>query len=306
MASRNSHNGGPPLAFTAKVKLERIQHIVERTDLTSAQKCVGIGIVVSADKEWVAEVKTAQLQTMASVKDKETVFKATKKLAEIELIAKAHAKGQSGRYNILPPQIIEAVMEALDELQSSRVKPDGVSNPAPPTSPVGFDRPSPEKPVGFDRTSPVQSDQPSCAPIRARLETPSGLLKPKKVEDKSPFIPQSDDERVTFENGRLELRNGLKQFWLDKFGDPELLELALIQAAGYVQPNSTKPLEAQVSAQLARKVATKRDQDARYAKAVKANSAKTAGETEGESRSERWARKLQQIAAEDTGKGSVK
>jgi hypothetical protein len=111
----------------------------------------------------------------------------------------------------------------------------------------------------------------SRAPIRARLETPSGLLKPKKLEEKSPFYPQSDGERVTFENGRLELKNGLRQFWLEQFGDEQLLNLAVIQAAGYVQPNSMKPLEAQVSAQLARKVADMREKDARYAKAVKDN-----------------------------------
>jgi hypothetical protein len=46
----------------------------------------------------------------------------------------------------------------------------------------------------------------SHAPIRAQFETPSGLLKPKKLEEKSPFIPQDDEPRVTFENGRLELK----------------------------------------------------------------------------------------------------
>jgi hypothetical protein len=276
------HNGGPPLAFTAKVKLERIQHIVERSDLTSAQKCVGIGIVVSADKEWTADVRTGQLMSMASVKDKETVFKATKKLADIELIAKAHSKGQSGRYNILPPQIIEAVMEALDELQSGRVKPDGLSDPVPTSHPVGSDRPSPTEPVGFNRPSPVQSDQSS----RAYIELPSEVLKPKKVEEKYPPYPQSDDQRIAFDNGRLVLFNGLRQFWLEEFGgDAKRLDLALIEAAGAVQPNNrVKPLESQVGALLARKVADKRDKDERYAKAVNANAKAPAGRQPAEDR----------------------
>jgi hypothetical protein len=135
-----------------------------------------------------------------------------------------------------------------------------------------------------------------CVP--ARIETPSGLLKPKKLEEKSPFYPPSDGERVTFENGRLELKNGLRQFWLEKFGDADLLDLAVIQAAGYVQVNSSKPLEAQVSAQLAKTVRDKLDKDARYAKAVKANTAKATTDAAGESRSERWARKLKEIEAE--------
>lgn len=129
---------------------------------------------------------------------------------------------------------------------------------------------------------------------RARIVSPSGINNTLEGLDKSPLYPPTDGERITFENGRLELKNGLRQFWLEKFGDEELLDLALIQAAGYVQPNSMKPLEAQVSAQLARKIADKRDKDARYAKAVKANKQPV----EAESRTERWARKLKEIEAE--------
>jgi hypothetical protein len=296
------HNGGPPsVPMTPKTKLECIKGILERGDLTAIQKCTGVGLVVSADKEWVSEVKTADLQRMSSAKDRETVFRATKKLDDVGIVSKASAKGQTGRYNILPPKIIEAVMEAFEELQSGRAKPDGISGPVPTGNPVRFHPTTPAKPVGFEPTGRDGPDQPS----RAYIETPSGLLKPKKLEDRSPFIPQGDDERITFENGRLELKNGLKQFWLEKFGDAEALDLALIQAAGYVQPNSMKPLEAQVSAQLARKVADKRDKDARYAKAVKANTAKSA-EAPGESRIERYAKTLKEIEAAEAGKGGVK
>jgi hypothetical protein len=160
---------------------------------------------------------------------------------------------------------------------------------------------SPVEVTGETRNSygqTVEVTAVSRAPIRAQFETPSGLLKPKKLEEKSPFTPQGDGERVTFENGRLELKNGLKQFWLDKFGDEGLLDLAVIQAAGYVQVNSSKPLEAQVSSQLAKAMRDKLDKDARYAKAVKANAAKATTDAAGESRTERWARKLKEIEAE--------
>jgi hypothetical protein len=160
---------------------------------------------------------------------------------------------------------------------------------------------SPVEVTGETRNSygqTVEVTAVSRAPIRAQFETPSGLLKPKKLEEKSPLYPPSDGERVTFENGRLELKNGLKQFWLDKFGDEGLLDLAVIQAAGYVQINSSKPLEAQVSSQLAKAMRDKLDKDARYAKAVKANAAKATTDAAGESRSERWARKLKEIEAE--------
>ena len=197
------HNGGPPLAFTAKVKLERIKHIVERQDLTSAQKCVGIGIVVSADREWVAEVKTSQLQTMASVKDKETVFKATKTLTEKELIEKAHSRGQSGRYNVVPPKIIEAVMEAFEELQSSRLKPDGATVENPP-NPVGCNRPAVESElVRSDRPSPVSPDrfEPVAPHARARNENPSGLVT---------YEESGSEEKK--EKGKVSAQNALDAF----------------------------------------------------------------------------------------------
>jgi hypothetical protein len=269
----NGHNGGPPaVALTPKTKLECIRGILERADLTAIQKCTGVGLVVSADKEWTAEVKTADLQRMSSAKDRETVFRATKKLDDEGIISKASLRGQSGKYNILPPKMVEAVIEAFDELQSGRVKPDGISSQGPISNPVGFEPTTSMKPVGFEPTSRVQPDQSS----RAYIELPSEVLKPKKVEDKYPPYPQSDDQRIAFENGRLVLFNGLRQFWLEEFGgDAKRLDLALIEAAGAVQPNNrVKPLESQVGALLARKVADKRDKDERYAKAVNANAAK--------------------------------
>lgn len=80
------------------------------------------------------------------------------------------------------------------------------------------------------------------------------------------------DDRVAIQGGRIVLLNGLRQYWLDRFGgDADRLDLALIAAAPYVQENSRRPLEAQVSAQLARAVADKRDRDQRYAAAAQRN-----------------------------------
>ncbi len=92
-------------------------------------------------------------------------------------------------------------------------------------------------------------------------------------EDKPLYPLSTDHQRVAFENGRLVLFNGLKQQWLKNFGGDEIaLDLALTQAAAYVQPASlTRSLEIQVSSQLARMARDKRDKDTRYEKAVKAN-----------------------------------
>lgn len=127
----------------------------------------------------------------------------------------------------------------------------------------------------------VPPEPRACAGITTRA-TKDFLRKEstKVVKQEPPLVPQGgkkDDlqppyDRVQYANGRLTLFNGLKAFWLDKFdGDEERLELALVQAAGFVQPNSTRPLEAQVSSQLARSAADKRDRDMRYAAAAKAS-----------------------------------
>jgi len=184
------HNGGPPsVALTPKAKIECIRGILERGDLTSIQKCAGVGIVVNADKEWVSEVTTAELQRMSSAKDRETVFRATKKLDDVGVVSKASSRGQVGRYNVIPPRIVEAVIEAFDELQSSRAKPDGVSGPVPTGNPVGFQPTSQAKPVGSEPTSQVEADQPSPEPTRAQMES---LRDSYSVESeiKSPLSPQ--------------------------------------------------------------------------------------------------------------------
>lgn len=95
---------------------------------------------------------------------------------------------------------------------------------------------------------------------------------------------------VTLRDGRIELHNGTKQLWLERFENDEArLELALEQAAGFVQPNSNRPLEAQVSSQLAKQVADKTDKDRRYAAAAKAkvDAPKTAAQTAAERKIER-------------------
>ena len=58
---RGVGDNNPPPALTAKVKLARIESIIERGDLTAAQKCIGVGIVVKANRDGVAEAKTQEL-----------------------------------------------------------------------------------------------------------------------------------------------------------------------------------------------------------------------------------------------------
>jgi hypothetical protein len=90
----------------------------------------------------------------------------------------------------------------------------------------------------------------------------------------TPFGGEKDVREVWLENDQLRLGPGERTFWLEQFGgDGPRLDLALVAAAAYVQPNSFRPLLVQVRAQLARAASDKRDRDSRYAVAAKANAA---------------------------------
>jgi len=125
MSAPLNHNGGPSLeGMTLKRKLECARAILDRSDLTSTQKCVGLWMVVQADKEWTTEARTAELLRAASAKDRETVFKATRELDAKGIIAKSSVRGQGGKYTVVPPRVVEAITQAYEEKKSSRVKAD--------------------------------------------------------------------------------------------------------------------------------------------------------------------------------------
>ena len=78
---------------------------------------------------------------------------------------------------------------------------------------------------------------------------------------------------IRTESGCIQLVNGTHLRWLERFGSPARLDLALIEIAGDINPGSRKPLAADVEARLARKVAEKIDKDERYQAAVASNAA---------------------------------
>ncbi len=110
--------------------------------------------------------------------------------------------------------------------------------------------------------------------------------------------PQSSD--VLFERGKLTLLNGARVFWLNKFDSDETrLDLALIQIAPSLQPNSQRSLQVQVEGQLAKLVAQRMDQDRRYTAAAKSKATVAAG---GESRLDRISRYVEEAQAEQAPK----
>ena len=105
---------------------------------------------------------------------------------------------------------------------------------------------------------------------RARESTKETKETVKKVGERaSAHPPAQEDLRVSFEGGRIELHGELRAYWLKEHDDDaKALELALMQAAPFIQPNGSKPLEVKVSAQLAKQLSWKRERDSRAPRAA--------------------------------------
>lgn len=133
---------------------------------------------------------------------------------------------------------------------------------------------SPENPDHDIYTAPVST--PKSAPARECANDDDMPSHVKPIENWSTAFAKPDaNHGVEFSNGRLILVNGTRAEWLAQFdGDAKALELALIETAGEIQPNSrSHSLKAQVMRSLARKVRDRLDRDRRYAAAASAKSA---------------------------------
>lgn len=95
------------------------------------------------------------------------------------------------------------------------------------------------------------------------------------------------------QTGVLQLVNGKRAYWLERFGgDDEALDLALIQASAYVQPNAVHGIGLQLQSQLAKHLSGIKERGKRYEAAKQSK-------PQGETAAERRARLLAQIRDEE-------
>lgn len=168
-------------------------------------------------------------------------------------------------------EIAEIVGISDRAVRKARNSGSGTEVPPGTTGPELQDRPGTQVPK-----TELQDRNSGSEPSRAHATKETLRVTPSLEVKKIPQTPKFDFDvpRVRFADGRLTLNAELRKFWLDEFAnDAKRLDLALIEIGGRIQPNNSRPLEAQVSSQLARIVADRRDRDQRYQSAVVANAA---------------------------------
>ncbi len=161
-------------------------------------------------------------------------------------LAKAEVSKKSGE----SPAEVSQKSTRIPHTTNNEINEIAVASPSPSPSP-----------------SPEEENPPFIPPL---IEKPAD--RPGMAFWSRAMNPEPPDEHKTVsltEDGRIVLHNGTRARWLAKFGSEERLDLALTQAAGWVQPHSSRPLQAQVEAQLARAASDKLDRDVRYQIAAK-------------------------------------
>lgn len=130
---------------------------------------------------------------------------------------------------------------------------------------------------GADATRVVEPTRhkPSLEPsLKERTPKPPAGASTTSGSFWSALSPESYDGGVTYDGKVITLSEDRHAHWLDEFGgNAKRLDLALVEIAGRLQPNRSKPVCAQVESQLARIVADKLDRDTRYLAAKNSNSA---------------------------------
>lgn len=119
----------------------------------------------------------------------------------------------------------------------------------------------------------TESDTESVKTRGARADDMPSHVKPIANWSQA-FAPADESPGVIrTETGCIQLVNGTLQRWLERFGSPARLDLALIEIAGEINEGSRKPLAADVEMRLARRVSEKLDRDERYQAAAAKNAA---------------------------------
>ena len=287
-------NGGPELYVREIKKLTAIEAVLKNPKFNQTQALILIGLIVRSDETYQnAFPGGATLALYAKVKRTDAVFKALRELEdEFKVISReSRGHGRSNSYTVIPQRVVDAVVAAYEERKAAKQTAPVKTHPSEAGDIQNQSNPpeqgETEEPTRLKR-APSKEGHPSEAgathppkagtyPVSIRPKEKNPLFSPKAGNELQNFWQGAfGSSDVLLEQGKITLVNGFKIRWLDEFGGSEKdLDLALTQAAQYIQPNGQRPLEVQVSSQLARIVREKRDKDARYAAAATKSAVKS-------------------------------
>jgi uncharacterized protein YdaU (DUF1376 family) len=215
-------------------------------------------------------------------------FKSYQRIRDRLVVLGKVTKHENGYGNERAESELSAAIEAhakqvrRTEQVAGRGNGSGEEKPASARAPIAEDAKA-DKPIlingAIDHAIDVVIDHMIDVPIdtqKLQQNQPPSI----EPEPEPELVSKNDDLRdeapVSFFEGQIVLSAKKTAFWIPNFGnDAQSLALALIQAAGYTQPNDTSySLEVKIDRQLAKLARDKRDQDQRYAKAAEANAAK--------------------------------
>jgi hypothetical protein len=267
------HNGPPPDIYVREIKkLTAIEAVLKNPKFTQTQALILIGLIVRSDETYRnAYPGATTLALYAKVSRTQTIFKALSDLEDQFKVINRESRGQgrSNSYNVLPQRVLDEVAAAYEERKAAKAAERAAAKTK------NAERTELEKPSAVSAPGRQTDRDAERTPTRCAERTTYPVIDPVDKKGyrasgrsywQNALNPSSD---VLYEAGRLTLVNGMRVHWLEEFGgDEKDLDLALQRAAQYVQENSNKTLDVQVSGQLSRIVQERRDKDRRYAAAA--------------------------------------
>jgi hypothetical protein len=269
------HNNPPPDIYVREIKkLTAIEAVLKNPKFSQTQALILIGLIVRSDEGYAnAYPGATTLALYAKVSRTQTIFEALQKLEDQFKVIKRDSRGQgkSNSYNVFPQRVLDEVAAAYEERKAAKAaeraaaKTENAHRTELEQKHGAVSAPGQQTDRDAERT-PTRCGERTTYPVRDPVDKNVKRASAKTGFWQNALNPSHD---VLFEDGRITLVNGMRVTWLERFGgDAERLGLALEQAAGYIEPNSPRPLETQISSQLARIAGQRHDSDKRYSAAA--------------------------------------
>lgn len=176
MTHPSTHNGGPLDRRITDKEFRSLVALIVFSRLPGNQKLLAIGAVSAADANGEAALGAKDMKLICSVSKGDTVFSAKKAIAEngLGIVETVTAPGKANRYRIMPPEVVESIINAYNSRRDGDTEP--ITKLGTPPTPKTGTSTHPEK-----VTTPTHQNGTSTHPengdgSRACIETPSGLL----------------------------------------------------------------------------------------------------------------------------------